>query len=64
MQRNRTSTEQNRTAIRMGINFGDIILEEGDVFGDGGTTSRLLYEHVSVLCATKMLKVGVRVTQL
>jgi adenylate cyclase len=34
-QSNRTLTEENRTAIRIGINFGDIILEEGDIFGDG-----------------------------
>jgi adenylate cyclase len=34
-QKNRTLTEEARTAIRIGINFGDIILEEGDIFGDG-----------------------------
>jgi adenylate cyclase len=34
-QSNRTLTEEARTAIRIGINFGDIILEEGDIFGDG-----------------------------
>jgi adenylate cyclase len=34
-QSNRTLAEEARTAIRVGINFGDIILEEGDIFGDG-----------------------------
>jgi adenylate cyclase len=34
-QSNQTLAEEDRIAIRIGINFGDVILEEGDVFGDG-----------------------------
>jgi adenylate cyclase len=34
-QSNRTLPEEDRIAIRIGINFGDIIEQEGDVFGDG-----------------------------
>src|SRR5215831_8323201 len=34
-QRNRPLAEEERIAIRIGINFGDIIVEEGDIFGDG-----------------------------
>jgi adenylate cyclase len=34
-QTNQTLPEQQRIAMRVGINFGDIIAEEGDIFGDG-----------------------------
>jgi adenylate cyclase len=34
-QTNRTLPDQQRIAMRIGINFGDIIAEEGDIFGDG-----------------------------
>src|SRR5215471_17200363 len=34
-QSNQTLAEEDRIAIRIGINFGDVIEEEGDVFGDG-----------------------------
>src|SRR5215472_4784753 len=34
-QRNQPLAEKERIAIRVGINFGDIIVEEGDIFGDG-----------------------------
>ncbi len=34
-QTNRTLPEERRIAMRIGINFGDIIAEEGDIFGDG-----------------------------
>ena len=34
-QKNQTLAEEDRIAIRMGINFSDVIEEEGDVFGDG-----------------------------
>jgi adenylate cyclase len=34
-QTNQTLPEQQRIAMRIGINFGDIIAEEGDIFGDG-----------------------------
>jgi adenylate cyclase len=34
-QTNRTLPEEHRIAMRIGINFGDIIAEEGDIFGDG-----------------------------
>jgi adenylate cyclase len=34
-QTNQTLPEEQRIAMRIGINFGDIIAEEGDVFGDG-----------------------------
>jgi TolB-like protein/class 3 adenylate cyclase/Tfp pilus assembly protein PilF len=34
-RRNRELPEEERVAIRIGINFGDVIDEEGDVFGDG-----------------------------
>jgi adenylate cyclase len=33
--RNEKLPEEERIVIRIGINFGDIIAEEGDVFGDG-----------------------------
>jgi adenylate cyclase len=32
---NQTLPDQQRIAMRIGINFGDIIAEEGDIFGDG-----------------------------
>src|SRR5215472_6247526 len=35
VQRNQKLPEEERIAVRIGINFGDIIVEEGDVFGDG-----------------------------
>jgi adenylate cyclase len=34
-QRNQTLPEEKRIAIRIGINFGDVIVEKGDIFGDG-----------------------------
>jgi adenylate cyclase len=34
-QTNQTLPEEQRIAMRVGINFGDIIAEEGDIFGDG-----------------------------
>jgi adenylate cyclase len=34
-QTNQTLPDEQRIAMRIGINFGDIIAEEGDVFGDG-----------------------------
>jgi adenylate cyclase len=34
-QMNQTLPDEQRIAMRIGINFGDVILEQGDVFGDG-----------------------------
>jgi adenylate cyclase len=34
-QTNQPLPEEERIAIRIGINFGDVIVEEGDIFGDG-----------------------------
>jgi adenylate cyclase len=34
-QTNRALPEEQRIAMRIGLNFGDIIAEEGDIFGDG-----------------------------
>src|SRR6516225_519598 len=34
-QMNQTLPDEQRIAMRIGINFGDVILEEGDIFGDG-----------------------------
>jgi adenylate cyclase len=34
-QTNQTLPTEQRIAMRIGINFGDIIAEEGDIFGDG-----------------------------
>jgi adenylate cyclase len=34
-QSNQALAEEDRIAIRIGVNFGDVIEEEGDVFGDG-----------------------------
>jgi adenylate cyclase len=34
-QTNQTLPEEQRIAMRIGINFGDIIAEEADIFGDG-----------------------------
>jgi adenylate cyclase len=34
-QTNRALPDEQRIAMRIGINFGDIIVEEGDIFGDG-----------------------------
>src|SRR5207302_9834526 len=35
VQKNQTLPPERRIALRIGINLGDIILERGDVFGDG-----------------------------
>jgi adenylate cyclase len=35
VQMNQALPDDQRIAMRIGINFGDIIVEEGDVFGDG-----------------------------
>jgi adenylate cyclase len=35
IQRNRLLAPEQRTAMRIGINLGDIIAEAGDIFGDG-----------------------------
>jgi adenylate cyclase len=35
LERNRTLPNERRQAVRMGINLGDIVFEEGDIFGDG-----------------------------
>jgi adenylate cyclase len=32
---NRTLPDEQRVAMRIGINFGDVIVEDGDIFGDG-----------------------------
>src|ERR1700740_2280618 len=34
-QMNQTLPDEQRIAMRIGINLGDVIVEEGDVFGDG-----------------------------
>src|SRR5260370_12315127 len=34
-QTNQTLPDEQRIAMRIGINFGDIIAEKGDIFGDG-----------------------------
>jgi TolB-like protein len=34
-ERNRATPEDQRIVFRVGINLGDIIVEEGDIFGDG-----------------------------
>ena len=34
-QTNQTLPDEQRIAMRIGINFGDVILEDGDIFGDG-----------------------------
>src|SRR5215469_7805182 len=34
-QMNQTSADEQRIAIRIGINFDDVIVEEGEIFGDG-----------------------------
>ena len=39
-QSNQALPEEQRIAMRIGINFGDIIAEEGDIFGDGVNTRR------------------------
>jgi class 3 adenylate cyclase/pimeloyl-ACP methyl ester carboxylesterase len=33
--RERSSSAENRIAYRIGINLGDVVIDEGDVFGDG-----------------------------
>jgi adenylate cyclase len=35
VQMNQAMPDEQRIAMRIGINFGDVIAEEGDVFGDG-----------------------------
>src|SRR4029077_19901321 len=35
VQMNQALPDEQRVAMRIGINFGDVIDEEGDVFGDG-----------------------------
>src|SRR2546423_15200801 len=35
VERNADVPEQKRIAFRIGINLGDIIIDEGDIFGDG-----------------------------
>jgi len=32
---NRTLPDEQRIAMRIGINFGDVIIQDGDIFGDG-----------------------------
>jgi adenylate cyclase len=34
-QTNQTLSDEQRIAMRIGINFGDVIVEDGDIFGDG-----------------------------
>ena len=34
-QMNRTLPDEQRIAMRIGINFGDVIIQDGDIFGDG-----------------------------
>jgi adenylate cyclase len=34
-ERNATTPADNRTEFRIGINVGDIVVEDGDIFGDG-----------------------------
>jgi adenylate cyclase len=34
-QMNQTLSDEQRIAMRIGINFGDVIVEDGDIFGDG-----------------------------
>ena len=34
-ERNSTVTDDRRIEFRIGINIGDVIIDEGDVFGDG-----------------------------
>lgn len=35
VDRNRTTTEDSRIEFRIGINLGDVIIEGGDIYGDG-----------------------------
>jgi adenylate cyclase len=41
VERNVETPEDNRIAFRMGVNLGDVIVEEHDIFGDGVMWGRL-----------------------
>ncbi len=47
LERNREIPEELRIAIRIGINVGDVIIEDGDVFGDGVNVAARL-EQIAV----------------
>jgi adenylate cyclase len=40
VERNAGTPVDERIEFRVGINLGDVIVEEGDIFGDGGQRSR------------------------
>src|SRR5216683_2830842 len=40
LEKNQTLSNEDRVVARMGINLGDVIAEEGDIFGDGAQGAR------------------------
>src|SRR3984893_14647817 len=42
-ERNAETPEDKRIAFRIGVNLGDVIAEEHDIFGDGVSIARLWY---------------------
>jgi adenylate cyclase len=61
-QRNANTPEDRRIAFRIGVNLGDVILQEGDVFGDGVNIAARLegLAEPGGICVSDMVYQGVR----
>src|SRR6516165_602766 len=61
-QRNIAVPEDKRIEFRMGINLGDIILDEGDIFGDGVNVAARLeaLAEAGGICVSRVVRDQVR----
>jgi adenylate cyclase len=62
MQRNAATTEEQRIEFRVGINLGDVIVEDGDIHGDGVNVAARLEALAAPggICVSRVVRDQVR----